>query len=154
MSAAANVHGRPLMQLNNLARWYIRVGLGFLLSIGLIHVLRVFGPLDSDLPVGSFSSPLMTGTLILFMGAIGMKFLPSSLGSSPHIYSLSMALWCFWLVVTGTVICTGLNLFRPGAYDKYEQFLTYGRGLSWSLVSGGALLLFVNISQSIKGDVA
>lgn len=100
LTAAARLKGEPILRLNQLTRWYVRTALSLLVLPALIPLLQLGG-----IPVYARDAvPVLTGGLLLFTGGLSLKFLPSSLGGNPHVHSPRLALWCYWMLLGGTLL--------------------------------------------------
>ncbi len=152
MSAAARTHGEPIMRLNQLTRWYIMTSLFLVLMYLLSEILDpLFNISGIDLFV-----PLSFGAFLMFLGGIGIKFLPGSLGGNPHVYSLNLALWSYWLLVSGTLIWSFSNVLlkwvdRTGSGGFFASNLVISLGPSLMLL--GTLLLLVNLWKTMQSRV-
>lgn len=147
MSAAAKMHGRPLAQLNTLTRWYLLSGFGLLTLLPLLVLESRFW----GLLAGSRSLLLvLAGAQLLLAGGYGIKFTPSSLGGNPHVYSLRMALWSYWMTTLGVLgyVLAGALAGRvpPVVHDP----LAIGSLLSF--FAGGGLLLY-NLWRTMQSRV-
>lgn len=158
MDAAARLHGRPLAQLNQLTRWYVRAALLCLIGVAVIWVglplIDVASSSPGNVSVGDVSLPLLCGGLYYFLGAVGIKFFPSSLGSNPHVYSLKLALWSFWLVGVGIVGALGVMFVMswsdPAAVGPIPRV---GFSLSGGLFGLGCILLLLNLWKTMQERV-
>lgn len=158
MGAAARMHGEPLMRLNRLVRWYITAGLVVFTILPILPLFNVLAPtfrfsFGSILSIPTTLLTLHSATILL-VGGMAIKFLPSSVGGNPHVYSLPLSLWSFWLLITGTLV--GLvGVISPLFTDPYisttiELYAIIFQSVCL-LVSCG-LLLF-NLSKTMESRV-
>lgn len=156
MSATAQMHAEPVMRLNQLTRWYV---LTAFLYLGL-HVLS-----QLTQPLG-FPSLLYAGNvflpagILLFFGGFSIKFLPSSLGGNPHVYSLGMALWSYWFVVVGTVawflmdaLWYWVKIDPANELPVSSLWVRLGLSLGPLLVLFGTILLILNVHKTMESRV-
>ncbi|MFB6345820.1 MAG: hypothetical protein ABEK50_08630 [bacterium] len=138
MAAASKMHGEPLAQLNALTRWYIISG--FVL-LSLLPLLMLGAELSQALtPDVVTYTGILAGAVVLFLGGIGIKFLPSSLGGNPHVYNLRMALWSYWFLLAGTAgygLTFLVQMILSGLF-----FDIYFSLVSFSFFAGTGLLLY------------
>lgn len=138
MSAAAQMHAGPAMKLNQLTRYYLMTSFFFLLSaFGLYSLSPAMGWTGAQTP----QIYLIYGSLVLFLGAICMKFLPSSLGGNPHVYSLKLSLYSYWAILAGTVIW-----FLVGGLERWSDLLSNSNLFVTSARVLGPLGLFIGVS--------
>jgi len=162
MSSAARLHGEPLMRLNRLVRWYIRCGLLLFILVPLVVVFDAFLPVFGSSfgfafdPV--FSSQIIIlilhAGIVLLAGGMATKFLPSSMGGNPQVYSLSMSLWTFWLLIGATI--GGI----VGIMAQLIPFALANRAIALSTIAFqssvlliGCLVLFYNLSRTLESRV-
>lgn len=151
MSSAAQLHGKSIMKLNQLTRWYILTGLLYV-TIGLVlYALRTV----TSVRLTSFDIPVLYGAILTFIGGFGIKFLPSTLGGNPHVYSLRMALWSYWLIVSGSLIWfLWFGLIRWS--ESISLQTPWGQVLFLPgplLMLVGALLTMANLWKTMKSRV-
>lgn len=150
LQSAARMHGMPLMRLNSLTRWYLRCALLHALAAALTPVLSIWVGAATATPLGFV---FLLVSQFLFLGGFGIKFLPSSLGGNPHVWSLRLALWSFWLLLAGSLVTAAgyLVSFAPGGLPVGPGwFLGSGSGL---LALGGVTLLW-NLWQTMRNRVS
>lgn len=157
MSATAQMHAEPVMRLNQLTRWYVLTAFAFLAGYALNQfVVRVL----TGAPALYSGSVLLAGGVGLFFGGFSIKFLPSSLGGNPHVYSLGMALWSYWFLTAGTVVW-----FLTNAVWYWTDWIG-GEGLPpgilWAnllsavgplVVLIGIVLLILNVQKTMESRV-
>lgn len=162
MSSAARLHGEPLMRLNKLVRWYIRFGFLMLVLVPFVIAFDAFLPVFSP-ALGFPFHPiyasqviflLLHAAVILIGGGLSIKILPSSMGGNPHIYSLSLSLWSFWLLIGSTI--AGIL----GIVAQLIPFAWSNRAIALSTIALQSLvlliasgLLFYNISKTLEPRV-
>lgn len=100
MNAAARMHAEPVMKVNQLTRWYVMTAIALALLALLRPILEIFVLIPSS---GRFAGFIL-GAFLMFLGGIGIKFLPSSLGGNPHVYSIGLALSTYWLILAGGIV--------------------------------------------------
>lgn len=157
MSATAQMHAEPVMRLNQLTRWYVLSAFGALALYTLSFlVARLVGTTSILFASVSF----LVGGVLLFFGGFSIKFLPSSLGGNPHVYSLGMALWSYWFLVGGTVVWFLTNAlwywaeFEPTfELPVQESWWLLGSSLGPLLVLIGTMLLMVNVYKTMERRV-
>lgn len=148
MSAAARMHGEGLARLNALTRWYILTGVVILTLLPLFYLLDRFLPAFT--PDAGIYSLVLGGAVLLGTGGIGIKFLPSSLGGNPHVYSLSMALWSYWFILIGVIGSFG-SVFLNRFVSRVTVQL-YSGGLAFVYFAGSGLLLY-NLWKTMQNRV-
>jgi hypothetical protein len=153
MTAAARMHGEPLIKLNRLTRFYVLSAFVCLVLIPISILSSTFDLLPvavTTLDAVYLVANLLTASLLLFAGGIGIKFLPSSMGGNPHVYSLNMALWSYWFITLGVIF----GLLFPLTDDLLTTNITL-----WTQVVGGiyglttlvgAMLLLFNLSKTME----
>lgn len=156
MTTAARMHGEPLLKLNRLTRSYVISAFVTLVLIPFSVMIGHFGLVSvtvSTLDHVFLVANLLTASLLFFAGGMGIKFLPSSMGGNPHVYSLSMALWAYWFIVIGTVF---------GIFFPLTDNVVSSNAVFWSRITGavyglttlvGAMLLLVNLSKTMEKRV-
>lgn len=156
MTAAARMHGEPLVKLNRLTRFYVIsafVTLSLIPATVLIGVFNVLPLGITALDTVYLGANLLTASMLFFAGGMGIKFLPSSMGGNPHVYSLNMALWSYWFILFGTVLGILFPLtdnFLPGNAGFWTRVTGGLYGLS---TLAGAMLLLVNLSKTMEKRV-
>lgn len=134
------------MKLNNLTRWFVRTT--FLMLI-LASGLPVLSMLWSVSILRGMVS-LLLGAQFMFLTGLSLKFLPSSLGANPRVYSLSLAVWTYWLILGGSVAWgVGEILTTPSFSYELQWLITIG---SLTVVAGGVCAL-VNVWKSTRRRV-
>lgn len=133
LTAAARLKGEPILRLNQLTRWYVRTALILMVFPALIPLLQLGGMSLS----ARAAVPALTGGVLMFAGGLSLKFLPSSLGGNPAVHSPRLALWCYWLLVGGTVLWSvrvvSLPLARPAAAGGGLLVLIGGIGTLYNI---------------------
>lgn len=162
MSSAARLHGEPLMRLNKLVRWYIRFGFLLFVLIPFVVVFDAFLPVFSPALGFSFHPIYSSQIIFLFLhagvvlsaGGLAIKFLPSSMGGNPHVYSLSLSLWSFWLLIGATIagILGIVAQFIPFAWSNRAIALSTIALQSMVLLIA-TVLLFYNISKTLESRI-
>lgn len=148
MTAAARMHGEGLARLNTLTRWYILTAVVVLTVLPLLYLgSRI---LPEYTPVAGLYALVTGGALLLGIGGFGIKFLPSSLGGNPHVYSLSMALWSYWFIVFGVVGSIGSVFIRHIVSPSILQI--YSGGVASVYFAGSGLLLY-NLWKTMQNRV-
>lgn len=157
MSATAQMHAEPVMRLNQLTRWYVLSAFA-LFALYLLDQLIVRGVTGA--PALYSGNVLLAGGVILFFGGFSIKFLPSSLGGNPHVYSLGMALWSYWFLVGGTVVWFLTNALwywtSAAAVAGIPVDTLWVRLASVTgplLVLIGTLLLLLNVRKTMESRV-
>lgn len=159
MTATARLHGEPLMKLNNLTRWFITtslVVLGLVPAQVLLYFSGAWGSIGVQVTPPALAYvilTLLTGGTLLFAGGMGIKFLPSSMGGNPHVYSLTMALWSYWLILAGVIV--GLVFpFVDELVGGQAPFYSRMAGALYGLTTlAGAGLLLFNLSKTMEKRV-
>lgn len=145
LHSAARLYGEPLMKANGLTRWFIRTALLFLAVTGGVTAMHELTNLVSQLE--TVLGGLLVGANLMFIGGIGIRFLPSSLGGSPNVYSLNLALWSYWLILVGTLTWGFGGMISVTTYNKY---LVASGGMILML---GSVVLLVNLWKSMERSV-
>jgi hypothetical protein len=156
MSAAARMHGEPLMKLNRLTRFYVTSAFVALLLIPVAITLNVYQllPIPVSTPDTVYVvANLLTAGLLLFAGGISIKFLPSSMGGNPHVYSLSMALWSYWFIVVGALLGVVFPLMDQVVSAEILPWTRLTGGAYALLTLIGAGLLLYNLSKTMEQRV-
>jgi hypothetical protein len=156
MSAAARMHGEPLMKLNRLTRFYVTSAFVALLLIPVAITLNVYQllPIPVSTPDTVYVvANLLTAGLLLFAGGISIKFLPSSMGGNPHVYSLSMALWSYWFILVGALLGVVFPLMDQVVSTEILPWTRLtGGAYALSTLIGAGLLLY-NLSKTMEQRV-
>jgi len=145
LAAAARLHGEPLSRLNNLVRWYVRTSILFLVGGASLPILRLAAGGVSPAAI----VPFLLGGVLMFVGGLSLKFLPSSLGANPRVHSLRLALYSYWLMAFGVLFWAAAFLPAAAVFVPSRWIRAAG---SLSLVVGGGLLLY-NVGHSMRRRV-
>ncbi len=151
MNAAARMHAEPVMHVNQLTRWYILTAIVLSVLALLRPMIEIFTILTS---ASTFNGFLM-GAFLMFFGGIGIKFLPSSLGGNPHVYSIGFALATYWLILGGSVVhLLSLFLIKWGRIIEPGNFFAQLVGsISPGLMILGTVLMGLNFWNTMRNRV-
>lgn len=152
MSATAKMHAEPAMRLNQLTRYYIMTGLVFLMASLAVRFTEIIFTLRGM--TGDFEPLLLVAIISLFAG-LAIKFLPSSLGGNPHLYSLTMALYSYWFIVIGG------SLWFLSVFLYNWLFANEGSSILMMIIQSmgpaslliGVFLLTINLRKTMKNRI-
>jgi hypothetical protein len=159
LSAAARTHGEPIMRLNQLTRYFLLTGLGFLTAGLFSYVTSI---LFSATVFLRFQPPFLYAGILLLFAGFGFKFLPSSLGGNPHVYSLNLALSSYWLITVGAIVWVVLLSFFEWSSIVSDPLTGPGWSSPWltlSIALGpilqclGAVLITYNCWKTMQNRV-
>jgi hypothetical protein len=151
MNAAARMHAEPVMQVNQLTRWYVMTAVALAGGALVMPVLEVL----AVLPSSDIFDALMMASFLMFFGGIGIKFLPSSLGGNPHVYSIGLALTTYWLVLGGIVVDLSavVGIEWSNLIDTSTLLARTIRGTGPALMALGTAIMGYNFWQTMRNRV-